>query len=334
MTTDFDQLQQDIQLKANLNRLESSGWYSCVCPICHGGSQGRITGGFLFEEDVIAYQCFRASCDSNTVLERNGFVSRRFRELMDAIHVDIPVSIRLSKRRSKQVDISDLEARLYKEHHYKQIDDIPTTSKITDVDSTASRYWTDYLLNRNIDLSRIRFITDGKYKNLPCILFSFYGKIIGYQVISKNGYITETGGNKNIIFLPSGRVPSVSIIVEGAMDALMFPDNMVGVLGSSFTREHAYILRSSGMWIFLPDNEGYSHPFIEQARKYDQWVCTLDHGKDVSELVKKRGRILAAEEIRNGTTKDYDKATLRSNFEGKLCNKMKKGSSTKKRRSY
>ena len=324
MMDDFDKLQQDIELRANLIKRESSGWYSCMCPICHGGTKSRVTGGFLFEEDTIAYQCFRASCDSNTALERGGFVSRKFRDLMEAIHVDIPVSIRLTKQRSRVIEQSDLDSNLYKEHSYKPVEP-PTTVQLVKSVSRDAEYWCDYFLNRNIDITKIRFITEGKYKNLPCILFTFYGKIIGYQVITKNGYINETDGNKNLIYLPNGRVPKVAIITEGVMDALMFPDNMIAVMGSSFTREHAYILRSSGMWIFLPDNEGYEHPFITTARKYDQWICTLRHGKDVNELVSKRGRILAAEEIREGTTKDYKKATIQSKLGGNIKSRLKRG---------
>jgi hypothetical protein len=154
MMDDFDKLKQDIEFRANFIRLESSGWHSCVCPICHGGSKGRVTGGFLLEEDSIGYQCFRASCDSNTGYEKGGFVSRKFRDLMDSIGVSIPVSILVSKNSRKPPEISELDKR-YKEHVYHSIDELPKNVKILNADSPRAKEWIDRLTNRHIDLDRI-----------------------------------------------------------------------------------------------------------------------------------------------------------------------------------
>lgn len=326
MLEDFDKLKQDIEIRANIIRKESSGWHSCICPICHGGSKGRVTGGFLLEEDSIGYQCFRASCDSNTGLERGGFVSRKFKDLMNAIGVDIPVSILLAKNNRKIPSIEELDHR-YKEHGYHSIDDLPSHEKLLSCESDKAIEWKDSLSNRRIDLNRIWFFTDGKYKNLPFIKFMYYGKLIGYQVITRKKYITETGGNRNIIYLPNGKVPNICYIVEGAVDALMYPDYMVSILGSQFTKEHAYILRSASMRIFIPDNEGYGHPFVNYAKMYDDWISILKNGKDINELVQKRGLILTAEEIRNQTTRDYNQAILKSKVNNRLAvikNKLKR----------
>jgi hypothetical protein len=82
------------------------------------------------------------------------------------------------------------------------------------------------------------------------------------------------------------------------------------------------------MRIFIPDNEGYGHPFIDCAKLYGDWISILKNGKDINELVKKRGLILTAEEVRNQTTRDYNQATVKSKLGGSLDDiktKLKRG---------
>ena len=304
----FEKLKDDIVFHASLDRREASGWYSVYCPVCNSN---RKTGGYLLDDDSIIYKCFRASCDSDCGASRGEPISKKFRGHMDLIGVSIPIDLlTINKRRSKEREDTkeDIDVNLYLPHSYKQIEVEGHHSRIEEVDNFQSRKWIKSLEKRRFPLEKIRFFTSGKYKGLPMIPFYYYGKIIGYQVITQNKYITETGDNTNLLYLPDGKVYDTMFVVEGASDALCFP-NTCAVLGSKVTKQQAYILRKAKRWIFIPDRSGNS--FVEQMKLYKQSVCIPKwKEKDLNDAVKNYGVFLVADMINKGTIDKYNKAKL------------------------
>ena len=297
-------------------RPEPSGWYSCYCPVC---GANRKTGGFFFDQtdQAIIYKCFRASCGADTGFsyENIGRVPRKFRDLMDSIGVAIPVPLLLrpkgyvdKREKSNASEDPELDPRLYKTHGYS---DIKLPGKYCSVlDKPRSVY--GKFLDRGIlpeQLERHFFVfSSGKYSGVPFVKFVLDRKIIGYQLITPSKYITEIGGNKEVLFLTGQRTPRGGslVIVEGIMDALSLPDGFAcAVLGKRMTKGQAYVLRNVRERIWLPDRTG--NDFVEQAGEYGDPVCIpkLLPGKDLNEaLVRTRSRAMVADSIRQGTIRN------------------------------
>jgi hypothetical protein len=304
----FSKLKDNIMSHADLTRREASGWYSLHCPVCQNN---RITGGFLFEEDHIIYKCFRASCPSDTGLERNGRVSRKFKTLMETLGVSIPIDL-LTQRSKIQNQIEKIEDSRFKEHAYKSIKIEDDHVPLEDETSSFARRWIKTLNERRFDLNKVFLFTGGKYKNLPFVKFFHHNRLIGYQVISNDKYITETGGNTNLVYLTTGYVPDPCIIVEGVADAMVFP-NTVAILGDHLTKEQAYVLRSAKEWIFLPDRSG--NRFIQQMKEYKQKIVIPDwEYEDLNEAVCSVGPLVVARKMRDGLIDNHNKARVKYEF--------------------
>lgn len=298
----FDQLISDIQGTIG-GSVTGSGFHAVNCPMCKNREQTQKKGGFKFESEQIGYSCFRGSCDANTVYTLGEPVPRKFRALMDAIGVQIPISLIASGRKKlpKQEDLDDrFEKNTYKTLSFpKEF----SAEGITD-------YWADYLVSRNFiafDLD-LRYVTDGPYKGCLAVPHYFHDKLIGWVYLTKGGaYITETTSSESMLFFPEKVPPKRPLIVEGLPDAWCFPD-AVATQRAKITPKQAYHLRHTDP-IVLPDRHGSK--LYESAKEYGWDICIpMWREKDLNEVVGKRGILVAAKMIYEGTMKICPKSEV------------------------
>jgi hypothetical protein len=302
----FEELKQDITIKANLGSRENTGFHAVYCPICN--KTERKTGGFKFDDDKIVYHCFRGSCDASTVYEFGKPISKKFRALMESIGVTIPAQLLMVKS-SFQKTLESLDERLYKKHYYKDVQKLESFTKHEQASKMNREYWESYFSKRCCDMNDVLLCDTGKYKGCSAIEMKFFDKTIGYQIITRHGdYIKQFDGNTNLLYIPNGTIQNTVILVEGTMDAKCFP-NAIATLQSKISPEQAYMLKGKNV-IMLPDMDG-SNRFIEQFMDYGWSISIPDWGvKDLNEAVIKYGVIVTAELIMEGICKNKTKAEM------------------------
>lgn len=303
----FEQLKQDIVVKANLGHSESTGFHAVHCPICN--KTDRKTGGFKLENDKIGYHCFRGSCDASTVYEMGKPIPKKFKRLMEVIGVTIPAELRMIKSRFHKA-LEDLDDDLYKKHYYKDIDPLDNFGSVENGLDRYQEFWKSYYESRRVDYDDILICNTGTYSGCSAIKMNFYDKTIGYQIVTRRGdYIKSYGGNTNLLYIPDGKLHNTNIIVEGTLDAKCFP-NTIATMQSKISSEQAYHLRGKDV-IMLPDMDG-NNQFIDQFSKYG-WKISLPDWrgcKDLNEAVIRYGSIVVAEMIMGSVTTDKNKAKM------------------------
>jgi hypothetical protein len=253
--SDLDKLKDDISTSLNLSSPNSSGFMYTDCPIC-GRKQ---KGGFKFENDKIVYNCFRASCDSSSVLTEGEYVSKKFRKLKESIGISIPPSLLLGNQKSQSRFRELLDSDLYEEFQYEQLD----TSGFDSLKIYQGESFYCSFINEN-------YLPDYPYKVAPddfkwdnrLIIPSYYnGKLIGLIGKSVDGkfakYINYFGNNDSI-FIRDGRISNVAFVFEGPLDALFFP-NGIATLSYKITKQQAFILSKYQNVVLVPDKDYYEH---------------------------------------------------------------------------
>lgn len=283
-----------LDIRSNIQGEETaSGFYAVFCPMCENKNQSQRKGGFKFDGDRIGYSCFRGSCDANTVYSKSGPIPRKFRELMDEIGVTIPIQLRAHARKGRRKLEEELDER-FEKNTYK------TLIMPSHFSEDLSNYWIDYLVERRVAHPDFDFreCKEGKYKGSLVIPHYFYDKVIGWDYVTrKKGYITDPSSSESMLFLPEKTIPERPIIVEGVFDALSMP-NVIGAKHANITPKQAYHLRFSKP-IALPDRK--SSRLYEAAKRYGWDVCIpMWKEKDLNEVVKKRGILIAAKMIHDG----------------------------------
>ena len=303
--TPFDKLVADINLHGGLQKQAATGFYPVVCPFCRSE---RITGGFRFDSDQIAFNCFRASCGGSCGYTKDEPISRKFRELMDIIGVKIPVELKV-KRNPIQLQIEkELEEALYEKHFYKEIDPPDNWRPLNNRDEG----WIHYFTSRGCDPYEAYVFTGGSQKGLAAVPMYYYSKMIGYTVVNPQGkvrYLNYSEGNTHTMMINSGIIRNRVILVDGFIDAFCFP-NTVGILGKSISKEQAYFLRGKEVILF-PEKEGGERLF-SQAKKYG-WKVIIppwDDVKDLNDCVVKYGKITTAKMIKESIIEDPVKAKV------------------------
>lgn len=296
-------------IKARLDKQEATGWYSCHCPVCN--ETRTRTGGFLFTDDQIVYNCFRGKCDASCGLTVGEYVSKKFKNLMQTMGVRIPIEILTVKRKGKLASaITDLDDALYSKHVYKNID-IPEGWVPFNASSKTQfkeRIY-EYLYDRYSDAKDIFVIEKGPYTGMGAIGMYHGQKLIGFHVITGKKYVAHFDGNSNILYMPNRYPSDTTIVVEGAMDARSLP-NVVATLGDKVTKEQAYHLRDKRV-ILLPDRGG-NCKFIKQFAQYGWEICIPPwDAKDLNQAVQKYGKLCTTRMILEGIEKDPVKARVK-----------------------
>ena len=305
--TPFDKLCSDVSL--HLDRKEGSGWWSITCPVCK--ETRTRTGGFMLTPESVVYNCFRGKCDASCSYELNGYVSKKFKLLMETMGVKVPVELLIAKKKSELASLLNDESHLYVKHNYKNIDPpegfVPfEKAKNKSFKQKAEQMFTD----RHCYLDDVFVADSGKYKGLSAFGMSLYDKLIGVNIVTENGYVSHFGGNNHVLYTPSGNFNSDPIIlVEGGIDAKCFP-NTAATLGNKISPEQAFFLRGKNV-ICLPDRKG-GNRFIEQFSQYGWSMCIPPwEEKDLNAAVIKYGKIVVARKIIENTTKDLLTAKTR-----------------------
>lgn len=301
-TNPFETLKFDIISRAGLSSQAATGFYPIHCPICN--KQGKKTGGFKFETDKIVYNCFRSKCDASTVFEVGNPVPRKFKALMEAIHVDIPIEFRMKKSSEFKKSTASLDANLYKQHYFNQIEKPKEWKPLKKSDSFYR-----YFLERRIDPSGFFKISSGDYKGNVAIPLYYYDRIISFQIATKYKYISFQEGNTNTLAIHSGIIRNPTILVEGVLDALCFP-NAVGIMKAKISPEQAYFLRDKDVILF-PD-KGAGGSFMKMMKAYG-WKMVVPPWRDVKDLndcVVKYGKLITARMIREHIYTDPMKAAV------------------------
>lgn len=305
--TPLDTLSSEI--KMHLDRQESTGWYSCHCPVCN--ETRTRTGGFLFTDDSITYNCFRGKCDATCGMSAGEYISKKFKHLMQCMGVKIPIEL-LTVRKNKGLNksILELDDRLYTKHSYREIDVpdgwVPFEKSRK---STFKQRVESYLYNRYSDTKDIFIIEKGPYVGMGAIGMYHGTRLIGFHVITGKKYVAHFDGNKHVLYMPDHYPADTTILVEGGMDARALPCT-VACLGAKVTKEQAYLLKDKRV-IMLPDRSGKCQ-FIEQFHSYG-WSISIPRwkSKDLSEAVATYGKVAAMRMIIEGVETDPIRARLR-----------------------
>lgn len=307
MEVKFDTLITDIKMSAGLNHQESTGFYAMHCPVCN--KVDKKTGGFKFESDTIIYNCFRGSCDASCVFTLGEYVSKKFRNLMSTIHVTIPIELSIKKNSLADQIKKELESHLYEKHSFNSIKPVEgDMSLLMNQTDDLSMRWIKHFDRRKIPLEGISIIESGRYRGNCFLPFKLNGKLIGGQVITKNGYVAHNGGNEHVFYVPDGRINFETVfVVEGGMDAKCFPRTFA-TLRDRITKEQAFFLQGKRV-IMIPDRSG-GNKFPEQFHQYGWELCVPPWDvKDLNEAVIKYGVPAVYRMISENLYKDKLKAT-------------------------
>lgn len=305
--TPFDKLCSDITL--HLDRKEGSGWYSINCPVCK--ETRTRTGGFMFTPESVVYNCFRGKCDASCAYELDGYVSKKFKRLMETLGVKIPVELLVAKKKSEMAALMEDESHLYKKHSYKAIELPEGFVPLEKSKNRSFREHAELLFSRRRCSLEDVFVADsGKYKGLPAFGMYLHEKLIGVNIVTDHGYVSHFGGNSNVLYTPSRNFNSDPIIlVEGGLDAKCFP-NTAATLSNKITPEQAFFLRGRNV-ICVPDRKG-GNKFIDQFSQYGWGICIPPwEEKDLNAAVMTYGKLAVARKIVENTTKDLLTAKAR-----------------------
>ena len=303
--SNVDLLWNDIARHHDIKTVSSTGYHTIKCPMCN---DDQVRAGFNNNGDSIIYNCFRGSCDANTVFNfEDGYMTHKFRNLMKEMHIQVPIDLLLSNDKRKALNTFNTE--LYEEHSYNKIELLQQFEKL---DPEYDEDMIAYLYSRGIeDYSGFYAGTRDEWENRLIIPYYFYNTLIGWNSINFNDYGKKhlsSSGNTDMIYLPNKRIPKNPIIVEGEFDALCLP-NGVGTQHSSISKKQAYFFRNSDP-ILLPDRSGSR--YMESAERYGWRVSIPDWDcKDVDEAKSKYGIFLMAEMIYKGIEKDTYKAKVK-----------------------
>lgn len=310
MKKDFEKLQEDIIGAIGMSRQEATGFHTMVCPMCRNE---RKTGGFKFEYDKIIYNCFRASCGSSTVYEIDTPVSKKFRSLMDAIGVKIPMAINAKKNILADAIKRTLDFELYDKNSYQEIILPDSWIPLENAESRFADSWKDYFSLRRVNVNDLYFIPDGMYKNLVAGAIYYYDKLIGFQIITRNNsgakYIIETI-NDGLLYFPERYIPKIPILVEGFIDAKCFP-NTVATLHSKLSKKQAFMLKDCREWWILPDRTTDNFLTIMRDYPHCKMIIPMWKYKDLNEAVCNLGMIEVAKIIKNSLVDNYPEAKLK-----------------------
>lgn len=265
----------------------------------------------MFTPESVVYNCFRGKCDASCAYELGGYVTKKFRRLMESLGVKIPVELLVAKKKSEMAALMEDESHLYKKHSYKAIE-LP--EGFVPLEKSKNRSFKEHaellFSRRRCSLEDVFVADSGKYKGLPAFGMYLYEKLIGLNIVTDHGYVSHFGGNSNVLYTPSRNFNSDPIIlVEGGLDAKCFP-NTAATLSNKITPEQAFFLRGRNV-ICVPDRKG-GNKFIDQFSQYGWGICIPPwEEKDLNAAVMTYGKLAVARKIVENTTKDLLTAKAR-----------------------
>lgn len=293
-------------IKQNIvfEKVTGTGFHTCKCPVCH---DTKTRSGFVFNDDSVAYNCFRGKCPVGTTKYVYGeYFPKKFREVLEAFGVQIPMDVLLGNKKFKVKDL--LNEDLYTEHSWKT-QELPES--FVKYNPSIHKYYMNKLSERHMEDDDYYVGTSGEWKDKLIIPFRQRTKIIGWQGVqftNRGTYYLKSSGNTDMLYLPEGKVPKRPIIVEGVFDAKSVPDG-IATMESTITKKQAYILRNSNP-ILIPDRKGSR--YLNVAKTYG-WDISIPEWKekDVNDALKKYGKFTIARMIHEGLSKNIFDAEIR-----------------------
>ena len=294
------ELEANIRLAVPLGRITASGFETLKCPLCQ---DHKVRAGFKFDSQSIGYHCFRGQCGAAIKYQDGGYVSKEFRALLNALNVEIPAKVFLSKTTTP-----DYDSERYQPHQWKPLA-FPSDFTALQV---GSALW-NTVKARRVEHYTYYVGLKNEWKNRLIIPHFYQSHLIGWLGVSMSQekqvikYL-RSSGNTDLLFLPTGQVPKEPIIVEGAFDALSIPKG-VGTLHSKISKKQAYFLRNSDP-IVIPDKK--DSRLLECAERY-QWRVSLPpwRGNDPNSAVRTYGKLVVCRMIYDGLCHNHFEARLR-----------------------
>lgn len=298
------ELEQEILSAIGFPKQSSTGFYQVKCAVC---GDTRTRAGFKFEPDKVIYNCFRGKCDASCEYEYGGYLSRRFRKVVDAFGIQISPELRLKNKKPSLEET--LNKALYEPHTYPDVD-FPEDFVLYDpkVHITAQ----ELLRSRGVSDQDYLIGKLGNWKNRLIVPFFHGKKLIGWQgiLLSGSGPKFITSGS-DLLYMPDGYVPKAPLVFEGVFDAKSLPGG-IATLHSSVSKKQAFFLKDKDP-ILIPDRK--DSRFLDVAKRYGWRVCVPDFKeKDVNDAVQKYGKLVAARMIHEGVTRNMYEAEVKYNL--------------------
>lgn len=300
----MNDLEQNILSAIGFPKQSATGFYQVKCNVC-GDTQTRA--GFKFESDKVIYNCFRGKCDASCEYSYGGYLSKRFRRVMDAYGVQIPPELLL---RNKSPSLEEtLNKALYEPHTFSDVD-LPDDFEL--YDPTVHEGARDFLRSRMVDDDAYLIGKAGKWKNRLIVPFSHGNKLIGWQGILLSGNGPKfLNSASDLLYMPSGYVPKNPFVFEGVFDAKLIPGG-IATLHSSISKKQAFFLKDKDP-ILVPDRKGSR--FLNVAKRYGWRLCIPEFKeKDVGDALKRYEKMVVARMLHDGIAKNMYDAEVRYNL--------------------
>lgn len=317
------------------------GWYTCNCPVCvYMGTSAdtRRRFGIRFEEDgTIGAHCF--NCTFATRWQPGRLMDHKLEFLLKHIGVSDKDMMTLKFQAFREKEAGDifeapkLEALVTHKWRPVNLPDntMPLLSWLekapTDVNLLKCA---EYALERGFpDLSQIQWCPklDKEYNKRIIVPFYFHSKLVGYTARYYEDKPVETIKRFDNV-MPEHFVYGLdrqrnynreyTILTEGPMDAALVDG--IAVIGSQVSAEQANIIKDLRKKVIVaPDYDENTGRMINAAIEHGWGVAfpNWDRGiKDVSDAVKKYGRLLTIRSIIDSTEWNPVKIQVKRKFKG------------------
>lgn len=316
-----DELTHRIKTAASLGSPTGSGFHTILCPMCNDTQWGR--SGFKFEDDMIIYNCFRGRCNATCVYKEGEFVSKKFRLLMEAIDVELPLEAIATNQKAKEKAKQTLNQELYEYVPLHDVELQENTDTMLNTGFTSSSYpQVGFLKSRGLFFFRIKSIAHESIRRGQRGTTIFVCKLDGYIIgaiyythkrTSSSPYMVDPASMKGLLYTPTGFIPQRPIIVEGVLDALSVP-NGVAVLQNTVSRAQAYRFKDKNP-ILLPDRT--NSQFFAVAKRYG-WDISLPMWKGCKDandaLLKYDSKLVLSQQIIDNVYSDPKEAEIAMKF--------------------
>ena len=280
-----------------------SGWLSFNAICCsHRGHKPdrRGRGGVKFDgQHNWTYHCFNCGYSCNFILGKT--ISPKTRQFLNWCGVDSQQIQRWSLESLQNRDLLDFSHTRKKVNIKFKEKELPKDSELLDPTNDLHKNYSDYLINRGIDIERYKFyVTPNallRNKNRVIVPYTYKGKIVGntsrflddripkYLNDQQPGYVFNIDKQEQDW--------QVCIVTEGIFDALAIDG--VAVMHDEISEEQAQLLATLNKRIIVvPDFDKTGMKMIDRALELGYSVSLPNWGpdvKDVNDAVVKYGKL-------------------------------------------
>lgn len=330
-------LEQIIKQYVQLQPPNHKGWQAVRCHVCNDHTRKGLRGAFIFDNDKVVYKCWNCGHLSTYDPYEHEYMPKTMVKTLEAFGVptDEWQQVILSspayqdgglKHAEKKKTLTNIEPKEIKmpDHFYFLKDATPD-----DYVADAAR---EYLVDeRGVNPDDYPFMLSTKAENPK--LHKWLGRVI-IPIYKNNKLIFYTGralyntlkkyetpaAPKERILYGFDRLfdhtDSPLIVTEGWFDGHAVDG--VATLGNIITPyQRQWLDRSRREKIYVPDKFGDGRRAAEQALEFGWSISTPDVGstcKDMSDAVKKYGKMYVMRDIMEKKTSDTYEATIQLGY--------------------